>query len=130
MGIIKKLRRHAAMASGNFSAMFKGVEIPPLPIAIQRLMSELTLGPSAFILFYTPLSESACPRNLILSHTVAVLSGLGALALTEMFFPGFRELSTMTLNWPGVMAIAIAMGGASIAMVAIHASILLRRPQP
>lgn len=41
MGIIKKLRRHAAMASGNFSAMFKGVEIPPLPLAIQRLMSEI-----------------------------------------------------------------------------------------
>lgn len=75
------------------------------------------LGPSAFILFYTPLSESACPRNLVLSHTVAVLSGMGALVMAEMLFPGFREMSTMTMNWPGVMAIAIAMGGASIAMV-------------
>lgn len=41
MGILKKLRRHAAMASGNFSVMFKDVEIPPLPIAIQRLISEI-----------------------------------------------------------------------------------------
>ena len=28
MGLIKKMRRHAAMASGNFNSMFKGVEIP------------------------------------------------------------------------------------------------------
>lgn len=78
------------------------------------------LGPSAFILFYTPLSESACPRNIILSHTVAVLSGLGAMVIVEMLFPGFREMATMTMNWPGVIAIAIAMGAVSIAMVAIQ----------
>jgi HD-like signal output (HDOD) protein len=41
MGLIKKLRRHAAVAGGNFSAMFKGIEIPPLPLAVQRLMSEI-----------------------------------------------------------------------------------------
>lgn len=78
------------------------------------------LGPSAFILFYTPLSESASPRNLILSHTVAVLSGLGALVVAEMFFPGFGEMASMSMNWPSVMAIAIAMGVASMAMVAIQ----------
>ncbi len=41
MGLIKKMRRHAAMASGNFNSMFKGVEIPPLPVAVQRLISEI-----------------------------------------------------------------------------------------
>jgi HD-like signal output (HDOD) protein len=41
MGMFAKIRRHAAMASGNFNAIFKGVEIPPLPIVIQRLITEI-----------------------------------------------------------------------------------------
>ncbi len=41
MGLIKKLRRHAAVAGGDFNAMFKGVDIPPLPTAIQRLITEI-----------------------------------------------------------------------------------------
>jgi HD-like signal output (HDOD) protein len=41
MGLVQKIRRHAAIAGGNFDAMFKGVEIPPLPIAVQRLITEI-----------------------------------------------------------------------------------------
>jgi HD-like signal output (HDOD) protein len=41
MGLIKKLRRHAAVAGGDFGAMFKGIEIPTLPLAIQRLLAEI-----------------------------------------------------------------------------------------
>jgi HD-like signal output (HDOD) protein len=41
VGFFDKIKRHAAMASGNFHVMFKGVEIPPLPIAIQRLITEI-----------------------------------------------------------------------------------------
>ena len=38
MGIFQKIKRHAAVASGDFGAMFKGVEIPPLPVAVNRLI--------------------------------------------------------------------------------------------
>jgi len=41
MGLFKKLRRHAAVAGGDFDAMFKGVDIPPLPTAVQRLITEI-----------------------------------------------------------------------------------------
>lgn len=41
MGILKKIRRHAAVASGDFGAMFKGIEIPPLPLALNRLLVEI-----------------------------------------------------------------------------------------
>jgi hypothetical protein len=41
MGFFDKIERHAAMASGNFNAIFNGVDIPPLPIAIQRLITEI-----------------------------------------------------------------------------------------
>jgi HD-like signal output (HDOD) protein len=41
MGFLKKIRRHAAMATGDFAAMFKDVEIPPLPKAVTRLIQEI-----------------------------------------------------------------------------------------
>lgn len=41
MGFIQKLRRHAAVAGGNFGAIFKGTEIPPLPVAVNELIREV-----------------------------------------------------------------------------------------
>ncbi len=41
MGFLKKIRRHAAVASGDFAVMFKNVEIPPLPSAVTRLIAEI-----------------------------------------------------------------------------------------
>ena len=41
MGILGKIKRHAAVATGNFESMFKDtVEIPPLPTAAARLVAE------------------------------------------------------------------------------------------
>jgi len=77
------------------------------------------LGPSAFILFYTPLSESASPRNFILAHTLALLSGLGALALATLLFPGIQETADLAMNWSSITAIGLAMGAVSVAMVTI-----------
>jgi CBS domain-containing membrane protein len=77
------------------------------------------LGPSAFILFYTPLAESASPRSLILGHTVSLLSGLGALVAAQALFPGLGASAPVSMNWSYVTAVALAMGAASIAMVAL-----------
>ncbi|UCF83092.1 MAG: HDOD domain-containing protein [Desulfobacteraceae bacterium] len=41
MGFFKKIRRHAAVASGNFAMIFKDVDIPPLPTAVARLIAEI-----------------------------------------------------------------------------------------
>ncbi len=41
MGIFSIIREHAAVASGNFSLMFKDVEIPPLPAALAGILEEL-----------------------------------------------------------------------------------------
>lgn len=78
------------------------------------------LGPSAFILFYTPLSESASPRNLILGHAVALLSGLGALATAEVLFPELRILAPAAMNWSYITAVGLSMGAAGVAMVALR----------
>ena len=39
--ILKKIRRHAAVARGDFVTLFKDVEIPPLPAAVNRLIAEI-----------------------------------------------------------------------------------------
>jgi CBS-domain-containing membrane protein len=41
------------------------------------------LGPTAFILFYTPLAVTASPRNVIVAHTMAVGAGIFSLWLME-----------------------------------------------
>ena len=41
MGLFSKIRRHAAVASGDFAVMLKDVKIPPLPAAVTRLITEV-----------------------------------------------------------------------------------------
>jgi len=78
------------------------------------------LGPSAFLLFYTPLSESASPRNMILGHTVALLSGLGALTAVQALFPGSSATVPSSMNWSYITAVGLSMGAASVAMVGLR----------
>ncbi len=41
MGLLKNIRRHAAVAAGDFAALFRDCEIPPLPAATARLLAEI-----------------------------------------------------------------------------------------
>ena len=41
MKVFEKIRRHAAVSSGDFAAMFKNVDIPPLPAALTQLVEEI-----------------------------------------------------------------------------------------
>ncbi|MBW2489943.1 MAG: HDOD domain-containing protein [Deltaproteobacteria bacterium] len=41
MSFLKKIRRHAAIATGNFGVIFKDVEIPPLPGAVNTMVVEI-----------------------------------------------------------------------------------------
>jgi CBS domain-containing membrane protein len=75
------------------------------------------LGPSAFILFYTPMSMSASPRNCILSHTMAVMAGLFSIRLFAIIFPEAGLLNYEVLDWHRVAAIALAMGLISVMMI-------------
>lgn len=78
------------------------------------------LGPSAFIIFYRPMSVEASPRNCILSHTMAVLAGLFSLRLLALLFPNANLLDVEMMNWYRVAAIALAMGVASVMMIVMH----------
>lgn len=78
------------------------------------------LGPSAFILFHTPLAETASPRNVIMAHTLALLAGLISVALVGLIIPDAGVHGAAGLNWASVLAIATAMGLASMAMVMLR----------
>ncbi len=41
LNLLKRIRRHAAMASGDFATLFESADIPPLPEAAARLVTEI-----------------------------------------------------------------------------------------
>src|SRR5262249_61128698 len=43
-----------------------------------------SLGPTAFLFFFTPTLPTACPRNTILGHAIGIACGYGALWLTGL----------------------------------------------
>lgn len=44
-----------------------------------------SLAPTIFVLFRSPLSKDACPRNVIFGHLVAIVLGLGALLVFGLY---------------------------------------------
>lgn len=77
------------------------------------------LGPSAFILFHTPMSVTASPRNVLLSHTLAVASGLFALWLVGWIYPQAGLSDPFALNWYRILVIALTMGVSGVIMVGV-----------
>ena len=78
------------------------------------------LGPSAFILFHTPMSESASPRSMLLSHVMAVIAGLLAVHFINWTAPAVDLTDPAVMNWHRIGAIVIAMGLTGLIMVTWH----------
>lgn len=86
-----------------------------LTIALLAVLGELThspfvfpsLGPTAYLFFFTPLAESASPRNAILGHAVGLVCGYGAFWVTGMH--AFGSAPPNGIFWPRVFAAALAL---------------------
>ncbi len=76
------------------------------------------LGPSAFILFRTPMAAAASPRSVLLAHSLSLASGLVALHLIRSVFPGPVADGLTTVSVAHIVTIALAMGLASVTMIA------------
>jgi CBS domain-containing membrane protein len=81
-----------------------------------------SLGPTAFLFFYTPTAPSASPRNAIVGHAVGALAGYLSLVLTGLTMAGPALATGVT--WPRVIAAALSLGLTSGVMV------LLKSPHP
>ncbi len=80
------------------------------------------LGPSAFILFRTPMAKAASPRSVFLSHATALLSGLVAVRLVSWLFPETAPATPADISWTSIGALALAMGLSSVAMITLRCS--------
>lgn len=81
-----------------------------------------SLGPTAFLFFYTPTAPSASPRNTIIGHAIGILAGYFSLVVTGLTIAG-PALST-GVTWQRVIAAALSLGLTHGLMV------LLRVPHP
>lgn len=48
-----------------------------------------SLGPTAYLFFFSPLAEASSPRNTILGHAIGLICGYGAFALAVASSPPF-----------------------------------------
>ncbi len=80
------------------------------------------LSPSAYIIFNTPLALTACPRSVILSHTLGVGAGLFSLFLIQSSCSVALTCDFSALSWHMILSITIAMALTTAFMVLFNCS--------
>ena len=81
-----------------------------------------SLGPTAFLFFYTPTAPSASPRNTLIGHGIGVLAGYFSLVVTGLTTAG--PALAVGVSGPRVVAAGLSLGLTTGLMV------LLRVPHP
>lgn len=81
-----------------------------------------SLGPTAFLFFYTPTAPAASPRNTIVGHAIGVIAGYLSLVVTGL--TGAGPALAVGVSWPRVIAAALSLGLTAGLMV------LLKSPHP
>lgn len=74
-----------------------------------------SLGPTAFLLFYSPNLPAASPRNTVLGHLIGVLAGFGSLALFGLLDAGPATVHGVTLARVGAAALSLAVTAGAMA---------------
>src|SRR5579863_559621 len=61
-----------------------------------------SLGPTAFLFFYTPTAPAASPRNTIVGHAIGAVVGYFSLVVTGLTMAG--PALAVGVSWPRVLA--------------------------
>ena len=101
-----------------------------ISIALMSILAVITrspfifpsLGPTAFLFFYTPTAPAASPRNTIIGHAVGAIAGYLSLVVTGLTLAG--PALSVGVTWPRVIAAALSLGLTAGVMV------LLKAPHP
>lgn len=74
-----------------------------------------SLGPTAYLLFFSPLAKASSPRDTILGHAIGIVCGYGAFAVAGAgalpygVHPG--------IFWPRILAAALSLSATGASMV-------------
>jgi CBS-domain-containing membrane protein len=74
-----------------------------------------SVGPTAFLLYFTPTAPAASPRNTLCGHAIGIGCGYGALWLLGLEHAGSAVLEDM--HWPRVLAAAFSLAGTGALMI-------------
>ena len=77
-----------------------------------------SLAPTVFVLFRSPLSRDACPRNVIFGHFVAIALGLGALLVFGLYDSASILQEGTTL--PRVVAVALSLALTEAVLISLN----------
>lgn len=117
-GLVQRLRipylvsRHSSIAiMGLFSLVNGVISIGVMAAAAWATASPFvfpSLGPTAFLFFYTPTAASAAPRNTVLGHLIGAVAGYISLLVFGLATAAPALSSSVTL--PRVGAAALSLG--------------------
>ena len=77
-----------------------------------------SLGATAFLLFFTPTTPAASPRNTLCSHAIGIACGYAALWVTGLHHAGPAIVTQ--LGWTRVLATALALGSTGALMILLN----------
>lgn len=74
-----------------------------------------SLGPTAILLFTTPRSRAAKPRNVLIGHAIGIICGYLALVVTGLAHA--PSIVDGTVTWPRIIAASLALAATGAGMV-------------
>jgi hypothetical protein len=77
-----------------------------------------SLGATAFLLFFTPTTPAASPRNALCGHAIGIACGYAALWVTGLHHAGPAVVTE--LGWTRVLATAISLGTTGALMILLN----------
>lgn len=79
-----------------------------------------SLGPTAFLFFFSPQAPSASPRHTIYGHAIGIACGYGALWATGLQYAQWHPGTTV--HFARVMAAALALASTGALMILLKAA--------
>ena len=79
-----------------------------------------SLGPTAYLFFFSPLAEASSPRNTILGHAIGLICGYAAFALTAAYAPPFAVHGSV--HGARVLAAALSLSATGAFMALLRVS--------
>jgi hypothetical protein len=79
-----------------------------------------SLGPTAYLLFFSPPDQASSPRSTILGHAIAIVCGDGAFAVAGAGAQPFA--AHLGIFWPRILAAALSLSTTAALMILLGMS--------